>query len=748
MHSFFARAVSLFRRVFSSLLSVIKSIGDFIWRNVIQNQVARAWLLGVVVFAVLVSLFYISLIPKQLNVEIGERSTIDYEAPRGIENRYRTEQLREKASEAAYRAAVNDPDYYIIANTAAATAKQKMTALFEQVDWRREENEELNASDTPVTDALIQRQAREIQSRLADRVQVVISEQPLITLLKLDEEHYQTVRKHIETIYPGMMTSERISQEAILDPDSIIAQHLPESLSSADRNLVRNILEKLMFINLTLDRERVLLAQENAKREVMPVYVTRGTAILMQGKEITEEDMTLLEDLGVLNSGASRFLMFLSSILLVVLVVGLIAIYLYIFNRDLLMSTGSLMLIGVIFLAVNTAAVAIGYLPGAWAGYIIPVPMGAMLLAILINRQVALSVSAIISILAGIVVGYQLQPALALLAGSWAAVFSLAKVSQRSNLTRAGVVAASVSFLATAILGVLSGGPNNTSILQRSLLSFANGIVSSILTIGLLPFLENTFGVTSAIRLLELSNPNQVLLRRLLVEAPGTYHHSIMVGNLAEAAAESVNANSLLVRVAAYYHDIGKIKRPYFFVENQIGQDNPHEKLAPTLSTLIITSHVKEGVELAAESKLPKQVIDLIEQHHGTDLVRYFYARAAENENSDRDRLRESDFRYAGPKPQSKEAAVLMLADSVEAACRALVKPTPARIEAMIERIIKERLDEGQLSECDITMKELRTLASSFARVLSGIFHSRIEYPENVVKEFEKKRAGNNAAAH
>lgn len=748
MHSFFARVYNLIKRGIVSLPSAIKSFSAFIRRSVIHNQVARAWLLGGVVFTVLVVLFYISLIPKQLNAEIGERSTIDYEAPRGIENRYRTEQLREKASEAAYRAAVNDPNYYIIADTAAATSRQKMTALFEQIDWKREENEEAVAADIAVTTALIQQQARDIQSRLADRVQVVIPEQPLITLLKLDDERYQSVRKHIETIYPRMMASERISKEAMQDPDSIIAPYLPEGLSSADRSLVRNALERLIFINLTLDKERVISAQDLAKREVMPVYVTRGTAILMQGKEITAEDMTLLEDLGVLNSGASRFLMFLSSVVLVVLVVGLIAVYLYIFNRDILISLGNLTLIGLIFLAVNSAAVAIGFLPGAWAGYIIPVPMGAMLLAILINRQVALIISAILSILAGIMVGYQLQPALVLLASSWAAVFSLAKVSQRSDLTRAGMVSAGVSFLATLILGVLSGGPSNTSILQRGLLSFANGIISSVLTIGLLPFLEHTFGVTSAIRLLELSNPNQSLLRRLLVEAPGTYHHSIMVGNLAESAAESINANSLLVRVAAYYHDIGKVRRPYFFVENQIGQDNPHEKLAPTLSTLIIISHVKDGVELATDFGLPSQVTNLIEQHHGTDLVRFFYARAAENENSERDRLRESDFRYPGPKPQTKEAAVLMLADSVEAACRALSKPTPARLEAMIERIIKERLDEGQLSECDITMKELRTLASSFARVLSGIFHSRIEYPENVVKEFEKKRITGNAAAH
>jgi len=223
------------------------------------------------------------------------------------------------------------------------------------------------------------------------------------------------------------------------------------------------------------------------------------------------------------------------------------------------------------------------------------------------------------------------------------------------------------------------------------------------------------------------------------VEAPGTYHHSIIVGNLAEAAAEAVGGDALLARVGSYYHDIGKLKRPYFFTENQFTEENPHEKIAPTLSTLIITAHVKEGVELAREAKLPEVIVDLIRQHHGTDLVRFFFHRAAENDKEEQ--VEEKDFRYPGPRPQTKEAAIIMLADSVEAAVRSLAKPTPARVEQLVRRIIKERLNDGQLDESDLTFKDLDKVADAFVRVLSGIFHTRVEYPDKILSELQGKRA-------
>jgi putative nucleotidyltransferase with HDIG domain len=227
---------------------------------------------------------------------------------------------------------------------------------------------------------------------------------------------------------------------------------------------------------------------------------------------------------------------------------------------------------------------------------------------------------------------------------------------------------------------------------------------------------------------LELSNPSQPLLRRLLIEAPGTYYHSILVGNLSEAAAEEVEANSLLCRIGAYYHDIGKLKRPYFFKENQITKDNPHDKITANLSALIITSHVKDGIEMARKYKLPSSVINIIHQHHGNTLVAYFYHRALNSEGSEQ--VTEDKFRYLFPKPQTKEAAIVMLADSVEAYIRSLTEPTQEQVEAGVKKIIRDKLQDGQLEQCDLTLKDLDNIARAFVKVLAGIFHDRIEYPE------------------
>jgi hypothetical protein len=285
-------------------------------------------------------------------------------------------------------------------------------------------------------------------------------------------------------------------------------------------------------------------------------------------------------------------------------------------------------------------------------------------------------------------------------------------------------------------MGLVSDTPIGLTITSSLILGSVNGILSSILTNGAVPYLESAFGITSSVRLLELSNPGNPLLRRLQIEAPGTYHHSLLVGNLAEAAADAVGGDSLLVRVAAYYHDIGKMKRPYFFIENQMG-DNPHDKIAPTLSTLILTSHVKDGVELAREHKLPQGIVEIIEQHHGDSLCSFFYHKAVEGNKNEN--ITEDDFRYEGPKPQTKEAAIVMLADAVEAAVRSLQNRTPGRVEGLVRKIIKDKLMDGQLDESDLTLKDLDNIAGAFIRVLSGIFHNRIEYPD-VTREMERRK--------
>lgn len=288
-----------------------------------------------------------------------------------------------------------------------------------------------------------------------------------------------------------------------------------------------------------------------------------------------------------------------------------------------------------------------------------------------------------------------------------------------------GVAIGAVNAALVAALGILEKR-GLESLLNESGLAFLNGILSVILAIGLLPFLEGAFNVITPFKLLELADPNHPLIKRLLIEAPGTWHHSLMVGNLAEAAIRAIGGNALLARVGAYYHDIGKLKRPNFFKENQLG-DNPHERLTPNLSTLVITSHTRDGDELAVKYRLPKAIRDIIRQHHGTTLVAYFYHKAAQSEKEGVDR---NNFRYEGPVPDTRESAVVLLADSVEAAVRSIPDKTQGKIEGLVRKIIRDKLDDGQLDRCDLTLGDLSRIADSFLQVLGGVFHERPEYPE------------------
>ena len=350
-------------------------------------------------------------------------------------------------------------------------------------------------------------------------------------------------------------------------------------------------------------------------------------------------------------------------------------------------------------------------------------------MTLLIDSQVATIATIIMAIFLTVINDLSWIIGLLALIGGLTAIFSVSKVSQRGDLMRAGFIVGGVNLVLMLTLGLLS---KDTNLIYNSYLGLLSGVLASIMAIGILPYLESIFKVTSSLRLLELSNPNHPLMRRLMLEAPGTYHHSILVGNLAEAAAEAVGADSLLARVGAHYHDIGKLKRPYFFVENQVGIDNPHDKMAPSLSTLIITSHVKDGLELANEFKLPPAVTQFIAQHHGTDLVRYFYHRASEA--NDEGTVEERDFRYPGPKPHGKEVAIVSLADATEAAVRSISRPNPGKIEAIVRKIIKDRLNSGELDESDLTFQDMDRIANAFVKVIVSMFHARVEYPEQIIK--------------
>jgi putative nucleotidyltransferase with HDIG domain len=263
---------------------------------------------------------------------------------------------------------------------------------------------------------------------------------------------------------------------------------------------------------------------------------------------------------------------------------------------------------------------------------------------------------------------------------------------------------------------------------------FLGGILTGIIVTGFSPLIEKIFGYTTEMKLLERANMDQLLLRELMVQAPGTYHHSVIVGNMVEAAAEAIGANALLARVSAYYHDIGKIQKPLYFVENQMGSENKHDKLAPSMSALILIAHIKDGVEMAQQQKLDPPIIDIIRQHHGTGLISFFYQKALDLRGGDLTQVSMEDFRYPGPKPQTREAGLVLLADGIEAASRTLVDPTPARIQGLVQKIIQNDFSDGQLDECDLTLKDLSQISASFTKILTGIFHHRIEYPDPAIK--------------
>jgi hypothetical protein len=385
-------------------------------------------------------------------------------------------------------------------------------------------------------------------------------------------------------------------------------------------------------------------------------------------------------------------------------------------------------------------------------GFALPVSAGAMLVCLLFDFHLALAFSFVISLLMGILFhGDPFMPVYYFLGSSVSAI-SVIHCKKRTALIRAGFLTGIINIAAVIGIDLYRGELLSRGIYDMSA-AFSGAMIVSMLVSVSLPFFEALFDITTDIKLLELLEPNQPLLKELVYKSPGTYHHSIVIGNLAEAAAETIGENPLLARVGAYYHDVGKLRKPEYFIENQRVSENKHDRLMPSMSSLIIASHVKDGVDIAREHKLPTMVVDIIQQHHGTSLITYFYQKARELQPLVN--IAEGDYRYTGPRPRTKIAAIVMLSDAVEAASRTLDDPTPTRIQALVNSVITRIFLDDQLSKCDLTLKDLREISRSFNLTLSGIFHHRIDYPgmgfpgekrrgeHRDKKQSEETRAGN-----
>lgn len=523
----------------------------------------------------------------------------------------------------------------------------------------------------------------------------------------------------------------------------------PSGTAQENSDQILSVIQRLFRPNLTFNQSETESRRRAAANAVLPVLlqVKPGEMIVREGERVTEEQVRKLHALQSSVDGLkmlrSALGLFLAVLLLFYTVHRFAKVNIRKYSpelRDLLflaMVFSSLFIVAKIGIFISMAMQsAFPYVDSACYYYALPFAAGAMLIRIVLNSDVAYVFALLFSILIGMLFGNNLLMTVYVLVGSVTAAHWVRHSKARSNLYRAGFYLSLVNMAMVLAIFTFSDHVFDIQLLYRLGFAFAGGFGCAVMVNGTIPIIELMFKYTTDFKLLELANMNTPILRELMIQAPGTYHHSIIVGNLVENAAESIGANPLLARVAAYYHDIGKIRKPLYFAENMRLPENRHDKLAPSMSALILISHVKDGVEIAREHKLGKNLIDIIHQHHGTALIKFFYDKAQQRDKEAQ--VKEQDYRYPGPKPQTREAALIMLADAVEAAGRTLSEPTPARIQGMVQKIINKIFIDGQLDECELTLKDLHEIAKSFNRILSGIFHHRVEYPEPAYKERDK----------
>ncbi len=673
----------------------------FFSRRFWRRPVARRALLLSLVYLALSLLLFVCILPESIQLEVGQASPRYIGAPRTVEDRFTTTEARELAKQSVKDIFEQDPNV-------ALTTSTQLSEIFAQF----------------LTVASSEESPDDKLALLQESLPVQLPESALKTGLNLSVDESNQLSGALGTIMEQAY-ARGIKAEALITAEEQVHREIGNLVvSNNHKAFLRQLSSALLRPNMLYNAAATERLRQEAVGRVLPIMVQKGQKIIGQGEIAGEREIMLLADLGLLTPGINWPLAIGTLVYTLVALLPL-ALYLILYKRKSWENPQQVLLLGIILLLTGVLCKAFSVI----SGLLMPVATGTILMAVLVGSRVAIVGSISMALIAGALAGFDVTYMGVGLVGAAVGAFSVSRMNQRFDLVRAGALVAAATSLSAIALGLLHG-VGWTTLLANAVWAAAGGVLAAIIGFGIVPFVEKPFGIASTVKMLELSNPNHPLLKRLLVEAPGTYNHSIIVANLAEAAAEAVGADGLLARVGSYFHDVGKLKRPYFFIENQFMMGNPHDKYPPSLSSLVITAHIKDGVELAREYKLPQVVTDIVQQHHGNTLVGYFYHKAKEAD----DAVDESDYRYPGPTPRSKEAAIVMLADCVEAAVRSLAQPTPNRIDSMVRKIVKDRLNDGQLDECDITLKELDSVSTAFVHILSGIFHKRIEYPDKLVE--------------
>ncbi|MEK3954022.1 HD family phosphohydrolase [Psychrobacillus sp. FSL K6-1464] len=682
----------------------------------------------IVTFITAICLFFLligNVKESKYDFELFQLSPDTIRAVKTMEDSEKTEQERKRTE-------LEVPAVYQFQDETAANQAAIVKSIFDSV-LNVKENAKPE-EDTPAT--LVGKLKKDMEELAENASYVPLNDEMLATLINQNNSILEDSKTKLSELVEKNL-SEPIRLENISISREKIGQQVNNIfLYSQDyRNVLINIAKTSIVPteveNEILTQERI----EQAKASVEPTRILQGQILVQKGEIIDRDVYRQLELLGMLTNKASY-----KPYLGVAIFVALTMWVLFgqtiskrkktINNSKNLIVVAFSVILSVLMMKV-IQSVASNF--DVIIAFLIPTAMVAMLVYLLVDERAAYISNFVSAAYAGIIFqeGYtlvfQMEASLYILFGGVAGIFAMQRMQTNSQILRSSLIVSSVNIVFIIFYLLMTKASYEiTDILFYIGAALASGILSGAMTIGILPFFESFFGILSSMRLIELSNPNHPLLKKILTETPGTYHHSLMVANLAEAACEVVGANGLLARVGCYYHDIGKTNRPGFFIENQVNGYNPHDSLSPEASRDIIIAHAVDGAKILRKHKLPKEIVDVAAQHHGTSLLKFFYFK----EKEINDKVEEDEYRYPGPKPQTKEIAIISVADSVEAAVRSMKEPNADKIKKLIQSIIKEKILDGQFDECDLSLKEIKKMEESFCTTMNGTFHSRIEYPK------------------
>ena len=682
----------------------------------------RALIVIAIVSAALFLVLSANITLGQENLEVGQVAPRDIRAPR--DETFDSASLTREAREAA-----------------AQDVSPLMSRIKVPADNREDQLAALQALGRRVSGVLERRDEglvdeEGVLDRIGDEEAISFGDRSIVAGLSVSQW---------EAIVAAAATALDTTLQEQIDADDLavirgeVRELITADLGDSQRAVAGNIAAALVEPTHVVDRELTEAEQDRARAAVPPVQVTvlQGEEIVAEGQVITVEQMEELDALGLTQPRVDIGTV-IGNLLLAIGVAALLVAYLWRFVPEVWHRNRSVLLF---FLALVATAVAMRIAADRtlWA-FVVPTAGTVLLAGILLQAGAGAAMAAALAVLAGVMNRDALDLAVFVLAGGLAALIAITRAERLNAFIRVFVVLAATN-MAVAIAFSLLDPRDLAAAAQLAGAGAVNAAFSVTLAIGSFAVLGNLFGIMTVFQLLELANPSNRLLRRLLLETPGTYHHSVMVGNLAERAAETIGADPLLARVAAYYHDIGKMKNPLAFIENQAGAHNIHDDLNAETSARIISGHIRDGIDLAYEHGLPVQVIGFIPQHHGTSVMSYFHGKALREVGGREDAVDERVFRYPGPKPQSREAAILMLADGVEASVRSLDEKDEESIRAMVDRIVDARVEDGQLDDAELTLRNIAVIKDAFVGQLLGMYHSRIKYPDNVVPMDARREA-------